>query len=411
MAMTFVIGFIEGLFPESMEEIFGLVNTIINVPLSFGLVFAFLKLFNGEDVKAFDFATLGFSNFGKSWGVAFQMFLKMILPEIAVIVAFVIIMVGGVSMGLMAFSTQSSGASVFSMFMLLIGIILLVASIVWLITKSYYYQLAILVAIDNPDMSGADAVEESQRLMIQNNLIHEGERLDELQRNGYGIIQNPARFCFGMDAVLLSGFAKAKAGEKVLDLGTGTGIIPILMEAKTDAADFAALEIQEESADMARRSVAYNHLEDKIKVVTGDIRDASNIFGASSFHVITTNPPYMIGTHGENSPSTAKAIARHEVLCTLDDILRESARLLMPGGRFYMVHRPFRLAEIMSKMVEYKIEPKRMRLVYPYIDKEPNMVLIEGLRGGKSRVTVEKPLIVYKEQGVYTDEIYGIYGY
>ena len=229
-------------------------------------------------------------------------------------------------------------------------------------------------------------------MMIQNNLIHEGERLDELQRNGYGIIQNPARFCFGMDAVLLSGFAKAKAGEKVLDLGTGTGIIPILMEAKTDAADFTALEIQEESADMARRSVAYNHLEDKIKVVTGDIRDASNIFGASSFHVITTNPPYMIGTHGENSPSTAKAIARHEVLCTLDDILRERA-------------------EIMSKMVEYKIEPKRMRLVYPYIDKEPNMVLIEGLRGGKSRVTVEKPLIVYKEQGVYTDEIYDIYGY
>lgn len=164
-ALTFVIGFIEGLFPESMEEIFGLVNTIINVPLSFGLVFAFLKLFNGEDVKAFDFATLGFSNFGKSWGVAFQIFLKMILPEIAVIVAFVIIMVGGVSMGFMAFSTQSSGASAFSMFMLLIGIILLVASIVWLITKSYYYQLAILVAIDNPDMSGADAVEESQRLM------------------------------------------------------------------------------------------------------------------------------------------------------------------------------------------------------------------------------------------------------
>ena len=152
-------------------------------------------------------------------------------------------------------------------------------------------------------------------MMMQSNLVHEGERLDELQRNGYGIIQNPARFCFGMDAVLLSGFAKAKA------------------------------------------------------------------------------------------------IARHEVLCTLDDILRESAKMLMPGGRFYMVHRPFRLAEIMSKMVEYKIEPKRMRLVYPYIDKEPNMVLIEGLRGGKSRVTVEKPLIVYKEQGVYTDEIYDIYGY
>ena len=241
--------------------------------------------------------------------------------------------------------------------------------------------------------------------------MHENERLDELHRNGYYIIQDPARFCFGMDAVLLSGFAKAKRGERCLDLGTGTGIIPILMEAKTDGEDFTALEIQEESADMARRSVLYNDLADRIKVVTGDIKDASKIFGASSFDIITTNPPYMIGEHGLSSASEAKAIARHEVLCTLDDILRESAKLLKPGGRFYMVHRPFRLAEIFSKMVEYKIEPKRMKLVYPYIDKEPNMVLIEGLRGGRSRLTVEKPLIVYKEAGVYTDEIYDIYGY
>lgn len=248
-------------------------------------------------------------------------------------------------------------------------------------------------------------------MMTQNNLVHENEHLDELHRNGYYIIQDPRRFCFGMDAVLLSGFAKAKSGERVLDLGTGTGIIPILMEAKTDASDFVALEIQEESADMARRSVMYNHLENKIKVVTGDIKDASKIFGASSFDVVTTNPPYMIGEHGISCATDAKAIARHEVLCDLDDILRESAKLLRPGGRFYMVHRPFRMAEIFSKMVAYKIEPKRMQLVYPYVDKEPNMVLIEGLRGGKSRLTVEKPLIVYKEQGVYTDEIYDIYGY
>lgn len=248
-------------------------------------------------------------------------------------------------------------------------------------------------------------------MMTKNNLIHENERLDELHRNGYYIIQDPKRFCFGMDAVLLSGFAKAKRGERVLDLGTGTGIISILMEAKTKAEDFTALEIQEESADMARRSVLYNHLENRINVVTGDIRDASKIFGASSFDVITTNPPYMIGEHGISCASDAKAIARHEVLCDLEDILRESARILRPGGRFYMVHRPFRLAEIMSKMVACKIEPKRMQLVYPYVDKEPNMVLIEGLRGGKSRLTVEKPLIVYKETGVYTDEIYDIYGY
>jgi len=246
--------------------------------------------------------------------------------------------------------------------------------------------------------------------MTISNFLKDGERLDDLQCKGYHIIQGPARFCFGMDVVLLSGFAKAKKGENVLDLGTGTGIIPILMAAKTEGESFTALEIQEESADMARRSVSYNHLDEKVNIVTGDIKDASKIFGASSFDVITTNPPYMIGTHGENSPSEAKAIARHEVLCTLDDILRESARLLKPKGRFYMVHRPFRLAEIMSKMVEYKIEPKRMRLVYPYIDKEPNMVLIEGLRGGKSRMTVEPPLIVYKEPGVYTDEIYELYG-
>ena len=246
---------------------------------------------------------------------------------------------------------------------------------------------------------------------VAETIIHSHERLDELHRNGYRIIQDKGRFCFGMDAVLLSGFAKVKPDEQALDLGTGTGIIPILLEAKTDGRHFVGLEIQEESADMASRSVAYNGLEEKIEIVTGDIKDASNIFGASSFDVITTNPPYMIGQHGLKNEENAKAIARHEILCTLDDVLRESAKILKPGGRFYMVHRPFRLAEILSAMVQYRIEPKRMRLVYPFVDKEPNMVLIEGLRGGRSRMTVEKPLIVYKEPGVYTDEIYDIYGY
>ena len=238
-----------------------------------------------------------------------------------------------------------------------------------------------------------------------------GERIDELQRNGYRIIQNPERFCFGMDAVLLSGFARAKKQERCLDLGCGNGIIPILMEAKTEGKHFTGLEIQPESADMARRSVALNGLQDRIEIVEGDIKDASKIFGASSFHVVTTNPPYMTAQHGLTNVYEAKTIARHEVLCNLEDIIRESARLLMPGGRFYMVHRPFRLAEIISLMVQYRMEPKRMRLVYPYVDREPNMVLIEGLRGGKSRMTVEKPLIVYKEPGKYTDEIYDVYGY
>lgn len=240
--------------------------------------------------------------------------------------------------------------------------------------------------------------------------LKEGERLDDLQVKGYEIIQNPGKFCFGMDAVLLANFARVKSGEKVLDLGTGTGIIPILLTAKTEGQHFVGLEIQEESADMARRSVEHNQLTDKVKIVTGDIKEAAEIFGPVSFDVITTNPPYMIGQHGIANPSDAKAIARHEVLCTLDDILRESVKILKPGGKFYMVHRPFRLAEILSKMVNLGLEPKRMRMVHPYIDKEPNMVLIEGVRGGNSRITVEKPLIVYKEPGVYTDELLGEYG-
>lgn len=247
--------------------------------------------------------------------------------------------------------------------------------------------------------------------MTMESKLKPGERLDELQRNGYYIIQNRERFCFGMDAVLLSGFAKAKPGEQVLDLGTGTGIIPILLEAKTEGRHFTGLEILEESADMARRSVRLNGLEEKIDIVTGDIKDALKIFGASSFDVITTNPPYMIGNHGLSSANEAKAIARHEICCTLDDVLHTSAKLLVPKGRFYMVHRPFRLAEIMEKMVRYGLEPKCMRLVYPYIDKEPNMVLLEGLRGGNSRLKIEKPLIIYKKQGVYTDEIRETYGY
>jgi len=241
--------------------------------------------------------------------------------------------------------------------------------------------------------------------------LKSNERLDELQRNGYRIIQNPEKFCFGMDAVLLSGFASARKGDKVLDMGTGTGIIPILMEAKTEAAHLTGLEIQEESADMARRSVALNDLTDKITIVTGDIREAGSIFGAASFDVITCNPPYMIGQHGLTNPDAPKAIARHEILCTLEDVIRQAAGLLKTGGHFYMVHRPFRLAEIMVTMTRYKLEPKRMQLVYPFVDKEPNMVLIEGVRGGRPRMTVEKPLIVYQAPGVYMPEIYDIYGY
>lgn len=241
--------------------------------------------------------------------------------------------------------------------------------------------------------------------------LKEKERLDELQRNGYQIIQNPEKFCFGMDAVLLSGFVHTKKDDVLLDMGTGTGIIPILLEAKTECAHLTGLEIQEESADMARRSVALNGLSEKITIITGDIKEADNIFPSASFDCITCNPPYMIGNHGIANPDAPKAIARHEVLCTLEDVVRQAAKLLRPGGHFFMVHRPFRLAEIMTTMSKYKLEPKRMQLVYPFADKEPNMVLLEAARDGRPRMTVEKPLIVYEKPGVYTAEIEELYGF
>ncbi len=241
--------------------------------------------------------------------------------------------------------------------------------------------------------------------------LQPGERIDDLARNGYKIIQNPQKFCFGMDAVLLSGFARVKSGAACLDLGCGNGILPLLLEAKTPGRHFTGLEIQPYSADLARRSVALNGLEEKISIVEGDLKEASKIFGGSSFDVVTCNPPYMTGSHGLTNADEAKTIARHELLCSLEDVIRESARVLVPGGHFFLVHRPFRLAEIFSLMVAYKLEPKRMQLVYPYVDREPNMVLIEGIRGAKSRLTVEKPLVVYQAPGVYTDEIYEVYGY
>ena len=198
-------------------------------------------------------------------------------------------------------------------------------------------------------------------------LLLPDERLDDLHRNGYKIIQNPNKFCFGMDAVLLAGFANVKEKDKVLDLGTGTGIIPILLEGRNKGGHFTGLEIQEESADMARRSVKGNSLEEKIDIVTGDIKEASKIFGAASFDVVTSNPPYMNHNHGLVNPNQPKAIARHELLCSLEDVIREASKVLKQNGRF--------------------------------------------LKGGNPMVKIEAPLIVYKEENVYTDEIFHIYGY
>ena len=241
-------------------------------------------------------------------------------------------------------------------------------------------------------------------------LIHADERLDDLQIKGYKIIQHPDKFCFGMDAVLLSAFATVNEGEKALDLGTGTGILPILLEAKNAGEHYTGLEIQAESVEMARRSVLYNDLQERIDIIEGDIKEASKIFGKASMEVVTSNPPYMTNHHGLKNPNDAKAIARHELLCSLDDVIRESAAVLKPRGRAYFVHRPSRLVEIFEAMRKYRLEPKRMRLVYPYVDKEPNMVLVEGVRGGGAQLTVEPPLIVYDAPGEYSEEILEIYG-
>lgn len=240
--------------------------------------------------------------------------------------------------------------------------------------------------------------------------INDGERLDELHRKGYKIIQHPKRFCFGMDAILLTGFAEVGEEQNVLDLGTGTGIIPILLEAKTKGRHFIGLEIQEDSVEMAKRSVSLNGLDEKVSIVQGDIKEATQLFNPSSFDVITSNPPYMNSGKGLTNDSTPKAIARHEILCSLEDVIKAASTLVKVSGSFFMVHRPHRLVDIMDLLRKYHLEPKRMRMVHPFIDKEPNMVLIQAIRRGKPMLKVEPPLIVYQDVGVYTDEIYDIYG-
>lgn len=241
-------------------------------------------------------------------------------------------------------------------------------------------------------------------------LLLEGERLDDLQRCGYYLIQHPDSFCFGIDAVLLSSFAEVRPGETALDLCSGTGAVPILLAGKTRGEHFSGIEIQKASADRAKRSVLYNGLSDRVRIVEGDIKEAEQWFAPASFHVITCNPPYLKGDgglHGENDEQT---IARHEVMCTLDDVLNTAARLLVPGGRFYLVHRPFRLADIICGMREKGLEPKKMRLVQPFAGQDPNLVLIMGVRGGRPQLNVDNPLVVWEKPGVYTKETLAFYG-
>ncbi|MBR3396587.1 MAG: tRNA1(Val) (adenine(37)-N6)-methyltransferase [Lachnospiraceae bacterium] len=219
--------------------------------------------------------------------------------------------------------------------------------------------------------------------------------LDDLQ-NGYFIYQLKDGFRFGVDAVLLSDFAEIRKGETVLDLGTGTGIIPILLAAKTEGKSFTGLELQERCVAAAEKSIGFNKLNGRVNVVCGDIREAAGIFERESFDAVVSNPPYMADKDGKHSGDPTRAMARHEVFCSFEDVAKAAAALLKSCGRFYLIHRPQRLAEIINTLTRFRLEPKRMRFVHPYADKEPTMVLIECLKGGKQGMNVESPVIMYE---------------
>ncbi|MBO5364407.1 MAG: tRNA1(Val) (adenine(37)-N6)-methyltransferase [Clostridia bacterium] len=243
-------------------------------------------------------------------------------------------------------------------------------------------------------------------------LLQPGERLDDLQCRNLHLIQNPDWFCFGVDAVLLASYAaqSIKKGSRVLDLCSGNGIVPLLLSAKSPAERITGLEIQEPVFEMASRSVKLNHLEDKIEMVCGDLKDAESIFGRSFFQYITCNPPYKEAGSGILSATDTVTLARHEVLCSLEDIIRVSSIILEPLGKLCMIHRPNRLADILCLMRKYGIEPKRLRFVHPSYEKTATMILVEGARQGKPRLFLDPPLYIYQKPGIYSEEINEIYG-
>lgn len=239
--------------------------------------------------------------------------------------------------------------------------------------------------------------------------IRANERIDDLQYKGLKIIQNTEGFCFGVDAVLLANFADVKKNARVIDLGTGTGIIPVLIAGKTGAASVIGLEIQEPIAEMANRTVLLNNLQDRVTIVQGDIKESVELFGASHFDIVVSNPPYMNNGGGLVNPADMKAISRHELLCTLEDVIRAASKLLKPGGQLAMVHRPDRLADIIWLMRSYKIEPKYIRFIHPSPYKKANLLLIKGTRGGNPQLKMMDPLYVYDEKGNFSKEIDEIY--
>lgn len=240
--------------------------------------------------------------------------------------------------------------------------------------------------------------------------LKEKERIDDLEYKDLKIIQNKDGFCFGIDAVLLSDFARnIKKNSKVIDLGTGTGIISILLCGKTELKEIIGVEVQKEVYDMACRSAKLNNLEDRLKVINANILNLDNILENNSFDVIVTNPPYKKQNTGVINEDEKKLISRHEILADLEDFIRVSSRLLKYKGEFYMIHRPERLADIFCLMRNYKIEPKEVRLIFSNNNSAPKMVMIKGVKNGGEYLKFRENLYIYTDEGTYTDEILKIY--
>ena len=234
-------------------------------------------------------------------------------------------------------------------------------------------------------------------------------RLDELNINGYKIYQDPSQFCFGVDAVFLAAEAQIKKNDRVIDICSGSGIIPLLLLARGDVQNITMVEYFDYFCDLAKKSAELNGCADRLNIVNADIKEIEKHFKKSSFDILTVNPPYEKNGHGIDSPDPMKNAARREVLCDIDDVCRAAAYLLETGGRMYMIHRPSRICDILCAMRKYKIEPRTLKLVQSKRDSVPNMVIISGIKGAPPYLTVQKNMIIYNDDGSYTEESSRLY--
>lgn len=237
------------------------------------------------------------------------------------------------------------------------------------------------------------------------------ERIDDLQINNLKLIQNPEYFCFGVDAVLLSDYCRSiKDNSLIFEIGTGNGIIPILLSAKIKFKKIYSIEIQKELFNLAKRNVELNNLENNIELINDDINNIEKYFGKNTFDAVFTNPPYKKKGSGITNDNKYIEIAKHEITCSLENIIQKSNYLLKPSGKFFMIHRPDRLIDICYLMRKYIIEPKRIQFVHSRMNEQPVLLLIEGVKNAKPFLKIDKPLYIYDENGNYTNEIYKIYG-